>query len=97
MEMKMTDQKEIKKNEKIKLTCPIEISGAVTEEVTMRRAKVKDMRLASANSNGSLDYESTLFANLCEIPMEAMDQIDADDYEKMQETYKSFLVSRKTH
>lgn len=94
-EKKVENRVEIKKTAIIDLTCPIEIDSVLVDKVTMRRAKVKDMRLAQKQSDGGIDYEATLFANLCEIPINAMDEIDADDYEKMQGAYRDFLVSRK--
>jgi len=78
--------------EKIVLEYPFKDNGAEVTEVNMRRAKVKDMRIAEEKSKSSGgNYESILFANLCELSPDAMDLIDIKDYGKLQARYQSFL------
>jgi hypothetical protein len=78
---------------KIKLQFPVNIDGAEYSELTMRRSKVKD-RLAVAGMKGSdEEKEIHLFANLCEVSPEVMQELDEVDYAAVQKVYMSFFGS----
>ena len=75
----------------IKLEHPIETEGRTLSEITMRRAKVKDMRLATAGAKGDdAMTEIRLFANLCDVSPDAIESLDLADYAKLQERFRSF-------
>jgi hypothetical protein len=78
---------------KIKLQFPVSVDGAEYNELTMRRSKVKD-RLAVASMKGSdEEKEIRLFANLCEVSPEVMQELDEVDYATVQKVYMSFFGS----
>lgn len=83
--------------EKVKLTFPIRIDGAEVAELTVRRSKVSDHKAARLTSGGnSQDYEIHLFSRLTGVPIESFDDMDYDDYLKIQEAYTGFLSSVAT-
>ena len=77
-------------NETIKLTHPITINGAPCAALSMRRPKVKDMRLARRGTEDAGDQEVALFANLCEVTPDDIDALDLADYGKLQEVFRGF-------
>ncbi len=77
--------------QKIKLQYPVVVDGTEHNELTMRRSKVKD-RLAVASMKGSdEEKEIRLFANLCEVSPEVMQELDEVDYAAVQKVYMSFF------
>ncbi len=81
---------------KIKLQFPVTIDGAEYNELSMRRSKVKD-RLAVASLKGSdEEKEIRLFANLCEVSPEVVQELDEVDYANVQKVYMSFFDSAAT-
>jgi len=81
--------------EKITLDYPVEIGGEKTKELTMRRCKVRDQKAAGKAGNTDEEKETILFANLCSVTPEFLDELDMLDYQKVQETYESFLSPGK--
>lgn len=85
---------------KVKLEFPVEVDGEKITELTMRRPKVRDQRAASKQCGSSgldVDLEPQLFANLCEVDIKVLDELDMLDYGKLQDAYRGFLSSgRKT-
>ncbi len=65
----------------IKLNYPIESDGANITDLNMRRSKVKD-RLIVAKMKNSSDEEKEirLFANLCEVAPNIIEELDESDY-----------------
>ena len=59
----------------------------------MRRPKVKDVT-AIGKIKDREQAEKQLFANLCEIPPDAIENMDLADYQKLQDVYESFLSPR---
>ena len=81
--------------EKIKLEYPIISDGKKLEAITMRRPKVRDQLLADKASGQDAEKEVALFANLCELPPDAIEDLDMVDYQTIQGTYSGFLSSRQ--
>lgn len=77
-------------NEPITLEYPVEHGGAKYTVVKVRRHKVRDMRRAQGVKGSEADREIALFADLCEIPPEVIDELDFKDYEKIKERFESF-------
>lgn len=75
----------------IPLEYPVEVDGAKVKELTMRRPKVRDQKVARKSTKNDADYESVLFANLCEVSPDLIDDLDMKDYKKIQKEYKGFL------
>ncbi|WP_419779815.1 phage tail assembly protein [Maridesulfovibrio sp.] len=61
------------------------------KELFMRRGKVRDQGAARASSKNDFDYEVHLFANLCEVTPDIINDLDLKDYQKLQKEYKGFL------
>ena len=76
----------------IKLEFPVTVDGQAYTELQMRRCKVKDRRIASKQPTPA-DQEVTLIANLCEVPPNVIDELDAMDYEKCAEALRGFFGS----
>ncbi|MDB2550918.1 phage tail assembly protein [Rickettsiales bacterium] len=78
----------------IKLNYPIESDGANITDLNMRRSKVKD-RLIVAKMKNSSDEEKEirLFANLCEVSPNIIEELDESDYANLQKAYMDFFKS----
>jgi hypothetical protein len=78
-------------NNSIKLKYPIMVEGAKLENIQMRRPKVRDMLLAERLSGSDAEKEINIFATLCELPPEVMEDLDVADYTQLQKVYQDFL------
>lgn len=78
----------------IKLNYPIESDGSTIADLNMRRSKVKD-RLIVAKMKNSSDEEKEirLFANLCEVSPNIIEELDESDYANLQKAYMDFFKS----
>ena len=78
----------------IKLNYPIESDGTTIANLNMRRSKVKD-RLIVAKMKNSSDEEKEirLFANLCEVATNIIEELDESDYANLQKAYMDFFKS----
>ncbi|HQR96518.1 MAG TPA: phage tail assembly protein [Thiotrichales bacterium] len=74
----------------IKLAYPIVINGRMTEQLEVRRPRVGDL-LSVQNEKTQEAKELKLFANLCEVVPETLEQLDLVDYKALQEAYAGFL------
>lgn len=81
----------IKEQSEFELAKSVTFEKKTYTKLTMRRPKVRDMRLAQQLTDTAMGYELVLFSNLCDIPEGLMDELDEKDYRKMQEIYRSFL------
>jgi hypothetical protein len=77
--------------EKIKLSEAIKVDGVLIHEVSLRRPKVRDLLIASKKETSETEREVNLIANLAEVPVEAVKDLDMRDYLKIQEVLKDFL------
>jgi hypothetical protein len=77
--------------ESIKLKYPIMVEGSKLDVIQMRRPKVRDMLMADRLTGSDAEKEINIFANLCELPPEAMEELDVADYSQLQKAYQSFL------
>ena len=75
----------------IKLDYPITVDSQQIKELRMRRCKVKDRRMAMKQWHTDEDREIGLIANLCELPPEAIEELDAADYAKVQKEFGRFF------
>ena len=78
----------------IELKYPIQINGTETSVLHMRRPKVRDQLLVEKSGlvgKGDAEREVLLFANLCEVAPNDIEQIDMSDYKKLQVAYGSFF------
>ena len=80
----------------IKLNYPIESDGANITDLNMRRSKVKDRLLVAKMKNSSdEEKEIRLFANLCEVAPNIIEELDESDYANLQKAYMDFFSSKE--
>ena len=78
----------------IKLNYPIESDGTTIADLNMRRSKVKDRLLVAKMKNSSdEEKEIRLFANLCEVAPNIIEELDESDYANLQKAYMDFFKS----
>ena len=78
----------------IKLNYPIESDGANIADLNMRRSKVKDRLLVAKMKNSSdEEKEIRLFANLCEVAPNIIEELYESDYANLQKAYMDFFKS----
>lgn len=78
----------------VKLRQPINVGGDQVSEVTIRRPKVKDLRaldLARAPGASEMDQAIAMAATLGDLPLEAMDEMDAGDFAAISEIVAGFF------
>lgn len=78
---------------KINLTGPVTIEGVEYKELSMRPPKVRDMLIADKGGTTDSEREVVLFANLCGVDREVIEEMNLFDYGAAQEEYKGFLSS----
>lgn len=76
----------------IELDYPIQVDGTEVRSLQMRRPKVRDQLTVMKQGKTEEEREIHLFANLCEISIETIEELDMKDYGKIQEAYKDFLA-----
>ena len=75
----------------ITLRYPVTHEGETISSLTMRRPLARDSRDAQRGGGGQADAEMRLFANLCEVPPSALEEMDLGDYLKLQKQFELFL------
>lgn len=78
----------------IPLTLPVIVEGSDHRQLIMRRSKVRDRLLVDRLGGSDAEKEVRLFANLCEVAPEVIEDLDEADYEALQRAYLGF---RKVH
>ena len=79
---------------RVKLVRPFKVEERLITEVTIRRPKVRDLRaMEKAREPGftELDQSIAMTATLCDLPPEAMDEMDAADFASISEVLGGFL------
>ena len=79
---------------RLKLVRPIRVEERMITEVAIRRPKVRDLRaMEKLREPGSteLDQGIAMAAALCDLPLEAIDEMDAADFASISEVLGSFL------
>ena len=75
----------------ITLKYPVTHQGTEYTVLKMRRAKARDSRDAQRSGGTNADGEFRLFANLCEVSPEVIEELDMADYTRVQKVYEGFL------
>ena len=75
----------------ITLTYPVSVSGIETATLSMRRPKVRDMLAGDKRGKTDAEKEIHIFANLCEVSPEVIEELDMMDYAEVQKAYQDFL------
>ena len=75
----------------IKLLHPVISDGTELRVLNLRRPKVRDVILAAKLGGSDEEKEVRMFANLCEVAPETIEEMDIADYKELQESYKAFF------
>jgi hypothetical protein len=78
----------------VKLVRPIRVEERMISEVTIRRPKVRDLRALEKMrqpEGTELDQGIAMAAALCDLPLSAMDEMDAADFAAVSEVLGGFL------
>jgi hypothetical protein len=78
----------------LKLVRPIRVEERMVTEVVIRRPKVRDLRAMEKMrepEGTELDQGIAMAAALCDLPLEAMDEMDAADFAAISEVLGGFL------
>ena len=73
------------------LTFPVTLNGIETTALSMRRPKVRDMLVGEKKGKSDAEREIHVFANLCEVTPDLIQELDMADYAELQKTYQDFL------
>jgi hypothetical protein len=68
----------------------IEIKLSDGRVIKMRKPKVRDMRMV-ADIENEIEKEIKLISNLTNLTFDELDEMDLDDYKKLQEALMGFL------
>jgi hypothetical protein len=80
----------------IELKYPVQIDGTEARALYMRRPKVRD-HLVSVKLGKALteeEREVRLFANLCEVAPENIEELDLADYKRLAEAFTDFFKEK---
>lgn len=75
----------------IDLKFPVSSDGKEVTALDMRRPKVRDMLIADKATGADSEKEVVMFANLCEVDREVIENMDVMDYAALQGAYRDFL------
>ena len=78
----------------VKLVRPIRVEERMITEVAIRRPKVRDLRaMEKLREPGGTDLDQgiAMAAALCDLPLVAMDEMDAADFAAVSEVLGAFL------
>jgi len=79
------------KKVEIVLEQAITVNGESFEKLSIRAPKVRDMMTASNAEGSDVEKEVRLFATLCEVPPEVIEELTLKDYQQLQKAYEGFL------
>ena len=75
----------------IKLLHPVISDGTELRVLNLRRPKVRDVILAAKIGGSDEEKEVRMFANLCEVAPDVVEELDMADYKKLQDGYRGFF------
>lgn len=83
----------------ITLNVPIEVSGVKISQLKMRRPKLKDRREADRqfgdDEHAAEEKELFMFTSLTDMTPDELEELDLDDYVRMQQAFQGFLSSAR--
>ena len=74
----------------ISLDFPVQLPDRILDRVVMRRPKLSDLLAAPIRDTSDLDGEMRLYARLCDLVPDELQELDMADYEKIQKQYLIF-------
>lgn len=83
--------------ETLTLQYPIQSEGTTLDTLTLRRPKARDLKLMETTKGGDIQKSVMLIANLAAISPKAVEDLDAADFQKVNEVVASFLGHNPSH
>lgn len=78
------------REETIVLDYPVQLADRLLEEVVLKRPSMKVLKKYQIKGENDVDGEMKQFCALTGLRMEEMEELDAADYARLQETYIRF-------
>jgi hypothetical protein len=75
----------------ITLSIPVTISETTYSTLNIRRPKVRDRLAVERIKKTDAEKEISMIANLAEVTVEVIEELDLADYNKVQEALQGFL------
>lgn len=79
--------------ETIKLTEPVTVNEVTYEELKIRRPKVRDRLAVERLKKTDAEKEIAMIANLAEVDIAVIEELDLSDYGKIQQSFSDFFQS----
>lgn len=76
----------------ITLTIPVTVENVTYEKLNIRRPKVRDRLAVEKIKKTDAEKEIAMIANLAEVSVETIEELDLADYSKVQEVLQGFLA-----
>ena len=77
----------------IKLQDPITIDNVTYDELNIRRPKVRDRLAVERMKKTDAEKEIAMIANLAEVDIRVIEELDLADYGKIQQSFADFFPS----
>lgn len=77
----------------IKLQAPITIDNVTYDELNIRRPKVRDRLAVERMKKTDAEKEIAMIANLAEVDIRVIEELDLADYGKIQQGFADFFPS----
>jgi hypothetical protein len=77
----------------IKLQDPITIDNITYDELNIRRPKVRDRLAVERMKKTDAEKEIAMIANLAEVDIRVIEELDLADYGKIQQSFADFFPS----
>lgn len=74
------------------LHIPVTVENVTHEKLNIRRPKVRDRLAVERIKKTDAEKEIAMIANLAEVSVEAIEELDLADYGKVQEVLQGFLA-----
>lgn len=83
---------DVDKREKveIELDFPVQLADRVLDKVTMRRPKMKDMLKHKIDLDMKVQDAANLIGDLCGLVPDEMEELDCNDFDKLQKQLLAF-------
>lgn len=76
----------------ITLNIPVTVENITHDKLNIRRPKVRDRLAVERIKKTDAEKEIAMIANLAEVSVETIEELDLADYGKVQEVLQGFLV-----
>ena len=90
----MAEQREVlPQSMVVEFAYPVTMKGEEVTQITIRKPKMKDMKAMASVSGTDLDREAWLMSCLSGMPVSDFDNLDLDQYQRVQEVLGKYTAS----